>query len=127
MCDTGLLNYLLRIKDHESLDRYPYVGRVFETFVCEELIRGLSATSTTNWDFAYYRTRNGAEIDLILEGPFGVFPIEIKRGVRVRRKSIAVLKRFLADNGLPLALLVNNGDRIERVAENIVQVPVRYL
>ncbi len=127
ICDIGLLNYLLRVTDAEALERYPYVGRIFETFVCEELIKGLAATSTTNWDYYYYRTRNGAEIDLILEGQFGVLPIEIKRGVRVKRKSITVLKRFLSDNGFPLGMIVNNGDRIELLAENIIQVPVRYI
>lgn len=127
MCDTGLLNYLLRVADEDALERYPYVGRLFETFVCEELIKGLSATSTTNWDYYYYRTRNGAELDLILEGRFGVLPIEIKRGIRVKRKSLSVLKRFLTDNSLPLAIIVNNGDTVELLAENIIQVPVRFI
>ena len=33
----------------------------------------------------FFRTHNGAEIDLVLEGPFGILPVEIKLGSLVKQ------------------------------------------
>lgn len=63
--DTGLLHYLLNIDSLEKLYSHPIVGRSFESFVIEEILKGLSAVQTTNWQAYYYRTRHGVEIDLM--------------------------------------------------------------
>lgn len=121
--DTGLQHYLLRIESREQLIRSPYVGRSFESFVIEELIKGLHATDVNNWEYFYYRTKNGAEIDLILEGPFGVLPIEIKFGVRIERKHLLWLEGFMKRENLVLGLIINNSDKIEMLRPGILQIP----
>ncbi|MBC2703940.1 MAG: hypothetical protein HGJ91_05305 [Desulfobacula sp.] len=40
-------------------------------------------------------------LDLILQGPFGILPIEIKFGTRVKMQQIQTLKKFVKDNELP--------------------------
>jgi len=75
--DSGINNYLSAIDSREKLLRSPQVGQNFEAFVIEEIIKGLQATSVTRWDYFYFRTKNGAEVDLILQGSFGTLPIEI--------------------------------------------------
>jgi len=75
--DSGLLHYLLRLGDLEQLRVSPYVGHSFESYVIEEILQGLGSTLVSNWQPYYYRTKSGAEIDLILEGPFGLFYIRI--------------------------------------------------
>ncbi len=125
--DTGLLNYLLKNSDMEQLNGSPHVGRFFENFVCEEIIKGLQATDVYNWDYHYYRTRNGAEIDLVLSGDFGLLPIEIKYGIKTDTRKLATLRRFVQDRDLPLGIVVNNADKPEFIAERIVQIPVHYL
>ncbi len=74
-------------------------------------------------DFHYYRTRDQSEVDLIIEGPFGLRPIEIKLGHGARRSSLKPLRSFLRDTGAPYGILVNTSDRIEMLADNIVQIP----
>jgi predicted AAA+ superfamily ATPase len=125
--DTGLLNHLLKINDLEQLNHSPYVGRFFENFVCEEIIRGLDAMDVYNWDTHYYRTRNGAEIDLVLVGEFGILPIEIKYGVTTNSRKLITLKRFVNERDLPLGIVVNHADNPELIADRIVQLPVQYL
>ena len=83
--DTGFLNFLLKLNTKEELELHPRVGELFESFVIEELIKGLQATSATAWSAHYYRTRNRAEIDLVLHGKFGIVPIEIKSGSSVKK------------------------------------------
>lgn len=125
--DIGLLNSLLKIPSIEMLYAWPQVGRLFENFICEEIIKGLGATMEANWDYHYYRTRNGAEIDLILEGEFGLLPIEIKLGMKTNQRKLASLKRFMERHQLPYGLLINNADTIELIAENILQIPATYI
>jgi predicted AAA+ superfamily ATPase len=125
--DTGLLNYLLKISDLDQLDSSPLVGRFFENFVCEEIIKGLEAVEVYNWDYHYYRTRNGAEVDLVLSGDFGLLPIEIKYGIKTDTRKLAALKRFVKERDLPLGIVVNNADTPELIADRIVQLPVQYL
>ncbi|MFV1985472.1 MAG: ATP-binding protein, partial [Thiohalomonadales bacterium] len=72
--DSGLLHYLLNITSREQLLQNHAVGQNFESFVIEEIIKGLHASMIPKWDYYYYRTRNGAEVDLVLEGSFGLLP-----------------------------------------------------
>ena len=127
MRDTGLLNHLLKINDLEQLNHSPYVGRFFENFVCEEIIKGLDAMDVYNWDTHYYRTRNGAEIDLVLVGEFGTLPIEIKYGVATNSRKLSTLKRFVKERNLPLGIVINHADKPERIADRLIQLPVQYL
>lgn len=122
--DSGLLHYLLRISDLEQLKFDPIVGASFEGFVCEEILKGMEYTQISNWSAHYYRTRNGAEIDLILTGTFGTLPIEIKYGTSVKTRSLATLSNFLEEHKLPLGLVINNAPHVEKLTDKIIQVPV---
>jgi len=125
--DTGLLHYLLGIHNLEKLKSDPIVGASFEGFVCEELVKGLEALNITNWNVHYYRTRGGAEIDIIIDGPFGVLPIEIKYGSTIKRSSLKSLTTFVKDNNLPLGMVINQCDQVEWLTSKIVQIPVGWL
>jgi hypothetical protein len=125
--DTGLLHYLTRIGSFEELFEDPLVGFSFEAFVVEELLKGLQATSVANWEPYYYRTRNGAEIDLILDGPFGLLPIEIKYGTSVRLKQLTALIQFVEEHNLPLGMVINQSESIEWINPKIVQIPVGWI
>lgn len=90
--DSGLTHYLSGIETREALLRHPQVGHNFESFVSEEIIKGIQATRVTRWDYYYLRPKNGAEIDLILEGSSGRLPIEIKLGQQTTVKQLAALR-----------------------------------
>lgn len=125
--DSGLLHTLLNITSEEQLYKDPIVGHSFEGFVIEELIKGLQATMITNWDAYYYRTRSGAEVDLILTGPFGTIPIEIKYGTSIRPKLLKNLRDFVIDNELPFGLLINQSKEACWIDRHIFQLPANYL
>ena len=82
---------------------------------------------TKNWAYYDFRTRNGAEIDLILEGPFGVLPIEIKSGSTINKQQLQTIKNFVRLHDLPLGIVVNNSDNVELIADRIIQIPASYL
>lgn len=127
MRDTGFLHYLLGIQNQEELMENPVVGTSFEGFVCEELAKGLEASNVANWNINYFRTRGGAEIDIIIDGSFGVLPIEVKYGSTIKRSSLKALAAFIKDNKLPLGMVINQSEQVEWITEDIVQVPVGWL
>jgi predicted AAA+ superfamily ATPase len=125
--DSGLLHHLIKITSLEDLYNHPIVGKSFEGFVISEISKGLLATMITNWNLYYYRTKNKAEIDLIIDGPFGILPIEIKKGLSVNRSKLKFLSQFIEEHNLPFGLVINQSETTEWLTENIFQLPVGWL
>jgi predicted AAA+ superfamily ATPase len=76
--DTGLLHHLLRIADLDQLLGHPIVGQSWEGYVIEQIIR----EAPEFCDFFFYRTKTGAEIDLVVITPRGKMAcLEIKFSV----------------------------------------------
>ena len=125
--DTGLLHFLTGIQDMEALMKSFFIGSSFEGFVTEELLKGLESMAIVNWDARYYRTRSGVEVDLVLSGPFGVLPVEIKYGTMIQLKQLDSLTRFVEDNHLPFGLLINQASEALWLSDRIFQVPVGWI
>lgn len=125
--DSGLLHYLLHLNQFDALFRDPIAGHSFESFVIEEIIKGLDASFVSNWNPYYYRTRAGAEIDLILEGPFGILPIEIKYSLNIKLRQLTALTHFIEENKLPFGLLINPCEMPYWLTDKIVQIPVGWI
>jgi len=125
--DTGLLHYFLGIQDFDGLFFDPLSGRSFEAFVIEEIIKGLDATFLTDKHQYYYRTKSNVEVDLILESPNGLVPIEIKQGKTINRADLKHLKSFMLDQNLSLGIVVNQSNEVAWLTNEIVQVPLGFL
>ena len=125
--DQGLLHYFLKISDIDNLFLHPVAGFSFESFVIEEIIQGLQSTMATNLEFNYYRTIDKSEVDLIIEGSFGVVPIEIKLSSSIKRHSLRSLTNFIKDRQCGYGILVNRAQRVELITDKIIQIPVHYL
>lgn len=125
--DSGLLHFLTRVPDLERLLYSPRFGSSFESFVIEEIIKGLTAAGASGWSYSYYRTRSRAEIDLVLEGYFGFIPVEIKFSSKAESKDIAQLKVFIEEYKAPYGILINQSSKVEKLTPNIVQIPVGML
>ena len=124
--DTGLLHYLLRIPDLDTLLGHPAMGRSWEGLVIEELLRGLNARGI-GFDAAHYRTAAGGEIDLVLEGDFGLIPFEIKHAQTVRAPELQTLSHFIADFKCAFGIVINNDERPRFYTEQILGVPFACL
>jgi hypothetical protein len=127
MRDSGLLHYLSAIDSRERLLRSPNFGQNFESFVMEELIKGLQASPIGRWNYYYYRTKNGVEVDFVLEGRFGLLPLGIKAGSSASIRDVKSLSYFVESLDLPMGMVINNDSEIKMLSERIIQVPVRYI
>lgn len=117
--DSGLHHYLLRVFDMENLRGNPAVGASWEGYVIEQIIR----ESPEFTDFFYYRTQNGAEVDLLLVTPSGKkICLEIKFSV-----APAISKGFyqsIADLQPERSYVITpSGERFER-GDGLVVCPL---
>jgi len=97
--------------------------------VVETLLRGFENAGIEVAPF-HYRTRGGAEIDLILQGQFGqsqALPIEIKLTQQSDKRALRSLSEFVSTNDCPLGLVINNDERARWLDERILAVPVACL
>ncbi len=75
--DSGLVHALLGITTQDDLLSHPVVGSSWEGFAVEALLNA----APINTSSGFYRTSNGAEVDLLLDMPGqGLWAIEVKRG-----------------------------------------------
>ncbi|WP_214660681.1 ATP-binding protein [sulfur-oxidizing endosymbiont of Gigantopelta aegis] len=125
--DSGLNNYLQNLITFEQLHNSPLVGQNFESFIIEEVIRGVQASQATRWNYSYFRTKSGSEVDLVLSGEFGLLPIEIKYGTDTRRKQLTGLQKFITDNNAPYGIVINNSEKIALISDKIIQIPAVFI
>ena len=121
--DTGLIHFLANINNREALIRSPNIGQNFESYIIEELIKGMHSSNAVNCAYYYYRTKHGSEIDLILTGSFGTLPIEIKFGMSTKVKQLSSLTKFINDNSIPFGIVINNANEVRMLNEKIIQIP----
>ena len=106
--DSGILHSLLDIDSMNELLGHPVYGTSFEGFVIENII-----TRFPRWSFYFYRTKSGAEIDLVMKKGKKIIAIEIKastspkleKGFFIACKDIKATKKYLiapVDTGYPI-------------------------
>lgn len=71
--DTGILHALLRISSFDELFAHPVYGSSWESTVIENLL-----LKYKKWDFCFYRTSAGSELDLVLSKANTMIVFEIK-------------------------------------------------
>lgn len=124
--DSGLLHYLLHLRDRDELMAHPRMGQSWESMVIETLLRGLAAAGVDHRAY-HYRTGAGAEIDLVLEGEFGLLPVEIKHTQHVDARSLRALRDFVAERGCRYGIVINNDETPRRIDEKIICLPCAAL
>lgn len=99
-CDTGLLHALLDIENRNQLFGHPVYGCSWESYVTAQL----AGTTGGLWNFYYYRTAKGDEIDLILQRGDRLIAVECKASASPQPS--AGFYRSLDDLGLEQGYIV---------------------
>lgn len=123
--DTGVGCWLQRLQSSESLLGSPLLGPLFESMVAAAIRQQtlLLPTEPVTW---HWRTRAGAEVDLLMEYGGMFYPIEIKaktnpsghdaRGIIAFRKTYPHLK-------IGTGLVLHAGKEVRWVSEGILAIP----
>ncbi|MFB3892537.1 MAG: ATP-binding protein [Phycisphaerae bacterium] len=117
---SGLLHSLLRIGDWDALQGHPILGESWEGFCVEQI----AAVIPSHWGMSFYRTRSGAEIDLVIH-PVAMEPpivVEIKASTAPRLSSgnLAAIE----DLSPSAAYVVYPGPQRYPIARNVEALPV---
>ena len=88
--DTGLVCYLLDIRDGGTLERHPLRGAVFESFVVSELVKSFAAMRRDP-PLYFWRDATGHEIDILIDAGGRLVPVEVKSGQTVAADAVDTL------------------------------------
>lgn len=124
--DSGLLNFYLDIEDQEALRSHVNLRAVWKSFIIEELLKGFQnrLIPVKTW---FYKTHNGAEVDLILEGEFGILPVDIKLGLKTPKGKIRAMSSFIREFDCPYGIVINNSAKVKNVTPKVLQIPATCL
>lgn len=113
--DTGLACWLLSIRQPDQLETHPQRGALFENWVVAELIKGRFNRGLP-LNLYFWRDRTGHEVDVLIETPRGLVPVEIKSGQTVNADFFAGLEDWeaLARPRQPKAWLIYGGQEDHR-------------
>lgn len=119
--DSGLVHALLGIDGYNALAGHPVAGASWEGFVIENLLAAAPAGTAAS----FYRTRSGAEIDLLLElpGGRGIWAIEVKLGLAP--KLSRGFHHACEDIGPRRAFVIYSGDERYPLSKDAVAIGLR--
>lgn len=116
--DTGVTRALARLLGQHLIPKSAPYGIAFEHFVIAECLR-LNDYLRRDYRFSYFRTKDGAEIDLIVDRPGASLAlVEIKSTSNPTVEDVGHLIRLLPEFGDCEAYCFSN-DRIPRVEKGV--------
>ncbi|MBU1169531.1 MAG: ATP-binding protein [Proteobacteria bacterium] len=120
--DTGLLCYLLRIREPAELFIHPLKGHIFETFVVAEYFKAFAHRGETP-PLYFWRDQSGHEVDLVIDSGTRLIPIEIKSSETVEKSLFRGLKYFksLGPSVAETGVLVHGGEGLYQREHNLVR------
>jgi predicted AAA+ superfamily ATPase len=97
-------------------------GAALETLVLQQL-RAQNDNQNLGYDFYYWRTSSGTEVDFVLYGPKGLLAFEVKLRSKVRKNDLKSLKTFLEDYPVAKAHLLYGGNEyLEEIGIKIIPI-----
>ncbi len=109
--DTGLICYLLGIRDAATLERHPLRGNVSESFVVAELVKHLSAVRR-DVSLYHWRDATGHEINVLIDAGDRLIPVEVRSGRTIAATACDTINWWTSLPGNPnrSGVLVHGGD-----------------
>ncbi len=116
--DTGLACNLLGITNATQLETHYLKGNIFENFVISEYLKNKFHNGLLT-NFFFWRDNTGHEIDLLIENPENLIPIEIKSGKTVHDEFFKNLRYWLKLTGEKGGKIIYAGDFDQKRSEGI--------
>ena len=122
--DTGLVAYLAKWSDSETLMNGAMSGAILESFTVSEIIKSYQNCGLQPFIF-YYRDKDVKEIDVIMEGDGKLYPMEIKKTATPTAQLIrvfGVIEKSPLVRGIGAVLCTS--DRLSAFNSNNLIVPI---
>ncbi|MXW16333.1 MAG: DUF4143 domain-containing protein [Gemmatimonadetes bacterium] len=122
-CDTGVVCWLLGIREPAQLRSHPLRGAIFETWMVSEIVKHRANRGETR-GLSFYRDRNGAEVDLVIERPGGLTLVEAKSAATpsssLFHRAERVRRHFRGGDAPDVVVVYGGDERQERGAGMLV-------
>lgn len=116
--DSGLLHHLLNLSTLDEVRDHPVHGASWETFVLEDMIRR-EKLRHPHAQFYFWRTADGAEIDLVVERGRERVAVEIKAGRGGQDLAGRTLAKAMSDAGAQTGWIVDQAPGIDPIRPGI--------
>lgn len=118
--DPGLAAHLAGYKDPSAMDE-KFKGNLFESLI---LLNLLCLAEIYGMNVYFWRTKEGKEVDFILEYGRVILPLEVKMSNKVQYADLQNLLYFLRMNPQAVGgIVIYTGSDIQRLASNIFAIP----
>jgi len=115
--DLGIRNSLLNLTTLSQIERLGQMGMALENMMLERMDTAIKQLGAGEMSLHYWRTRTKEEVDIIVQTPERLLPIEIKSDKRVQAKHLKGLRSFLAKEKEQVGLLVGRYDKADILEE----------
>jgi hypothetical protein len=125
MADTGLAAFLMGFENWESLLRHPVIGALWETHVIMQVIKHF-ASKGKNIPLWFWRTGQGAEVDLLVEQGGRFVAIEAKFSEapdETALKGVDALLKFYGENCLSAGFVASRTQRSYPLSDKVRAAP----
>jgi predicted AAA+ superfamily ATPase len=126
--DTGLLCYLVGLRDVEHAAAGPMGGAIFENLVISDLFK-IYLHRGEEPALYYWRTSAGSEVDVVIETQSGLIPIEIKLSSTPRPEMAKEIRSFQRDfkvKALP-GYVIHPGNLLLPLGQGVTALPLNRL
>jgi hypothetical protein len=126
--DTGLLCYLVGLRDIEHAAAGPMSGAIFENLVIADLYKTYLHRGEQP-PLYYWRTTAGSEVDVVIGTQSGLIPLEIKLSETPRlemAKELHTFRRDFKEKALP-GYVVHPGSVVLPLGQEVMALPLNYL
>ena len=117
--DTGLMAYILKYQNPETLYTGPLSGCFFETFMFNEFLK-YKYNHNASFEMYFFRDSNGNETDIIIESEGRYLLFEIKSSLTLRLEHAKDLKKSMTLFPGSKGYLLGFYDDGVQISENIV-------
>lgn len=122
--DTGILSYLLSIRDKENLVLNSHWGAVFENFVVAEFYKRFYHVGEKPQMY-FYRDKTGLEVDLLVQTGSDVIPIETKASLTWNENFSFHIQKWISFQKKPISkgYVIYRGDAVLRKKDTVTCLP----
>lgn len=119
--DSGIVHTLLGIKTYDDLLSHPVAGHSWEGFIIEQIINHIK----NSYEFYFYRTNAGAELDLVLtKGNLNSIAVEVK--LTLSPKLGKSFWNSFEELECKEGYVIYPGEEVFKLAENVTACPIKY-
>jgi predicted AAA+ superfamily ATPase len=129
MADTGLAAFLMGFESRESLLRHPVIGALWETHVIMQVVKHY-ASKGRNVPLWFWRTGQGAEVDLLIEHGGRFVAVEAKFSEvpdPAALKGMDALRKFYGEKCLMAGYIASRTRRSYPLSETVHAAPGSFI